>query len=369
MKPDLKAPVRYAVVGAGHIAQVAVLPGFQHAKENSKLAAIVSGDATKRDALKKKYNVDVYSYEQYDQMLESGTVDAVFIALPNHLHADYTIRAAKRGVHVLCEKPMAVTDDECEQMVAAAEENHVRLMIAYRLHFEEANMDAVEIAQSGELGNLRFFSSIFSLNVKPGNIRVKREAGGGTVYDLGVYCINAARYLFREEPIQVNAFSANNGEERFREIDEMTTAQLKFPGDRLAQFTSSFGASDTAEYDLVGSKGWLHLSNAYEYIGERMMAISAGEKKTTLKFQTTDQFAPELIYFSDCILDKKEPEPSGYEGWMDVRIVLAIYESARTGRPISIKPLSIRKRPDPSQIINRPAIKKPELIGTSAASQ
>lgn len=369
MKKDLKSPIRYAVVGAGHIAQAAVLPAFEHAQENSVLAAIVSSQPNKREVLKKKYHVDTYSYEQYDQLLDSGKIDAVYIALPNHLHADFSVRAAQRGIHILCEKPMAVTDEECEQMVAAAEENHVKLMIAYRLHFEKVNMEAVQLAKSGQLGDLRFFNSIFSLNVRPNNYRVKRDAGGGTVYDLGIYCINAARYLFREEPTEVTALWANNGEPRFQEIDEMTSAVMKFPNERLAQFTSSFGASDTSAYDLVGTKGSIHLENAYEYQTERTLITMMGEEKNEKKFSKVDQFAPELIYFSDCLLDNKEPEPSGYEGWMDVRIILAIYQSALSGQPVPIKPLAIRKRPDAHQIINRPPVKKPEVVGAAPASQ
>jgi predicted dehydrogenase len=153
--------VRYAVVGLGHISQVALLPAFKHAK-NSELAALVSDDSKKRKELAKRYRLNpesTYSYEEYEQCLKSGDVDAVYIGLPNHLHCEYTVQAARAGVHVLCEKPMAVNEKECEQMIAACEESRTKLMIAYRLHFEEANLEAVKIATSGKLGNLRIFSS------------------------------------------------------------------------------------------------------------------------------------------------------------------------------------------------------------------
>jgi predicted dehydrogenase len=236
-KRGTPSKVRYAVVGQGYIAQVAILPAFAHARRNSELAALVSGDRVKRKALGRKYGVaGLYSYEAYDECLRGGGVDAVFIALPNHLHRDYAVRAARAGVHVLCEKPMAMTEADCKAMIAAARRGRVKLMVAYRLHFEEANLKAAEMTRSGKLGEPRIFDSLFTMQVKAGNIRVQGE-GGGALYDIGVYCINAARALFAAEPVEVFAWSANNGERRFREVDEMTAAVMRFPGERLATFT------------------------------------------------------------------------------------------------------------------------------------
>ena len=164
----------------------------------------------------------------YDACLEQ--VDAVYIALPNSMHAEYAIRAAKAGVHVLCEKPMAVTADECEQMIEACRENEVRLMIAYRLHFEEVNLKAVDLVRRRRIGEPKFFNSSFSMIVKPNNIRTQSELGGGTLYDIGVYCINAARYLFRAEPKEVMAVSVNTGKNGLEDIDESTGALLRFDG-------------------------------------------------------------------------------------------------------------------------------------------
>ena len=164
--------VRYAVVGLGHIAQVAVLPAFAHARRNSKLVAVVSDDRTKRREIARRYRIDhTYSYSQFDECLEA--VDAVYIALPNSMHAEYTIRAARAGVHVLCEKPMAVTADECEQMIAACDEHHVKLMIAYRLHFEEINLKVIDLVRRGRIGEPKFFNSSFSMTVRRGDIRTK----------------------------------------------------------------------------------------------------------------------------------------------------------------------------------------------------
>jgi predicted dehydrogenase len=197
-------PVRYAVVGLGHIAQVAVLPAFAHARRNSKLVAVVSDDRTKRREMTKRYRLEhAFSYKQFDDCLRE--VDAVYIALPNSMHAEYTVRAAKAGVHVLCEKPMAVTVRECQQMIVACRQARVKSMIAYRLHFETVNLAAIELARRGELGDLKFFTSSFSMTVRRGDIRTKREYGGGTLDDIGVYCINAARNLFGAEPTEVSA--------------------------------------------------------------------------------------------------------------------------------------------------------------------
>src|SRR5688500_10562783 len=166
-KRGRKAAVRYAVVGLGHIAQAAVLPAFANAKRNSVLAALVSDDATKLRELGERYGVKhTYTYDEYDACLKSGEIDAVYIALPNTMNCEYAVRAAEAGVHVLCEKPMATAEEECEKMIHAAEASNVRLMIAYRLHFEAANRRAIELAQSGELGDLRIFQSLFTLNVK-----------------------------------------------------------------------------------------------------------------------------------------------------------------------------------------------------------
>lgn len=236
--------------------------------ENSQLVALFSEDPVKRQELGKQYGVKTYTYEEYDTYLSSGEIDAVYIALPNHLHCDYTVRAAKAGVHVLCEKPMAVTEQECEQMIRATKENNVKLMIAYRLHFDQANMQAVEMVNSGKIGNLRIFNSVFSQQVVEGNVRLEPISNGsGTVYDMGVYCINAARYLFRDEPTEVIAFSTSSQEKRFDEIDEMTSATLRFPGDKLATFISSFGASPVSTLQVVGTKGDLRMDSAYSYEG------------------------------------------------------------------------------------------------------
>ena len=360
--------VRYAVVGLGYIAQNAVLPAFAHAP-NSELTALISDNPTKLKKLSKKYCVPrTYSYEEYSECLESGEVEAVYIALPNHMHRDYTEAAAQAGVHVLCEKPMAVTEEDCQAMIAAAEKNKVKLMIAYRLHFEEANLKAVELVQSGKLGEPRIFDSVFTMQVKPGNVRLQKEKGGGTLYDIGIYCINAARYLFRAEPEEVFGTAENRGDPRFREVEESFFATLRFQRGLAATFACSFGAADVSAYTVVGAKGVLRVDPAYEYATGLQHHLDIGGKNKTVRFPKRDQFAPELIYFSDCIIKDKEPEPSGVEGLQDVRIIRALYRSAQERKPVKLDNTPPRKRPSTVQEISRPPVRKPELVAAEGPS-
>ena len=360
--------VRYAIVGLGHIAQVAVIPAFAHARRNSKLVAIVSGDRTKRREIAKRYRVKhAFSYDEYDECLR--LVDAVYIALPNSMHAEYAIRAARAGIHVLCEKPMAVTVEECRQMIAAAGKARVKLMVAYRLHFEAVNLAAIDRARRGDLGDLKFFNSSFSMTVRRGDIRTRRAYGGGSLYDIGVYCINAARNLFGAEPTEVSAITINSGVARLAEVDETTAVTLRFGNERVATFITSFNASDVAAYRIVGTKGDIHVDPAYEYAEGLEFTLTVDGKSTRKKIGKRDQFAPELLYFSDCIIKDRSPEPSGEEGLQDIRIVQALHESSRIGRPVKIRPPKKEQRPTGRQRITRPGIRKPSLIKVRSASQ
>lgn len=356
-----KNKIRYAVLGLGWIVQEDVLPAFPNTN-NSELAALISGDETKRKELGKKYNVPAYTYEQYEECLKKENIDAVYIGSPNHLHLEHTVKAAKVGVHILCEKPMAITENECAQMINAARENNVKLMIAYRLHFDKANMEAVNIVQSGKIGEPRFFDSVFSQQVAEGNVRLTEplENGGGSFYDMGIYCINAVRYLFQDEPTEVFAFIANNGEKRFAKVDEMTSVVMRFPNERLASFTSSFGAASTATFRVVGTKGDLRMDSAYTYAGDLKQEITVDGEKQEQSFSAGDQFGAEIQYFSDCVLNNKEPEPCGREGLADVRIIRAIIESSKTGKAVKLDEFKVEKRPTLEQVIQLPAIDTPD---------
>lgn len=353
--------VRYAVVGLGWIAQAAMLPAFPNAGRNSQLAALVSGDATKRDELSRMYNVPAYSYEQYDECLQE--VDAVYIATPDPLHREYAVRAAQAGVHVLCEKPMAVTSEDCRAMIAAAEAGGVKLMVAYRLHFDEANMVAVEVVQSGKLGEARIFNAVFSQQLAAGNVRLDSKLGDGTIYDLGVYCINAARYIFQAEPLEVVALRSERQDDRFGVVEEMASGLLRFPGDRLATFTSSFGAHFDASYRVVGTKAELVLDPGFGG-GELRHRLVTGDKVEERTFAAQDAFAPQLLYFSDCILHDHQPEPDGEEGMIDVQIVEALYESARSGKVVKLDLPQRSVRPGPQLVVKLPPPDEPPMVNT-----
>ena len=329
-------PVRYAVVGLGHIAQVAVLPAFAHARQNSRLTAIISGDALKLKRLGERYGVDVRGdYSQCESCL--ADVDAVYICTPNSRHEEFAVRAAALGKHVLCEKPLAVTDAECERMIDACAAAGVQLMTAYRLHFDPISLEVLERVRRGDIGDLRYFESSFSMQAKPGNIRTKHATGGGTLYDIGIYCINAARVLFGSEPQQVFAYSISGERSGMPEVDDTTSVVMRFSGDRLATFTTSFNAGDVSAYRIVGTKGSIRVEPAYEYAEPLAYTLTVGGQMQEKKGKKVDQFAAELLYFSDCCRDGRKPEPSGEEGAWDVRIIDALYESARRGVQISLR--------------------------------
>lgn len=358
--------IRWAVIGAGNIAQVAVLPAFEHATESCELVAIVTSDAEKQAKLSAKYGVaHAGSYDDLEQILEDADVDAAYIALPNHLHREFTERCAAVGVHVLCEKPMAPTVADCEAMMAACEQAGVRLMIAYRLHFEEANLKALEAVREGAIGDLKSFSSQFSHDVKDDDIRAQDLPGAGALFDLGPYCLNAARTLFGDEPIEVFGWQVLKNA-----VDVTTCALLKFPGDRLAQFTVSQGAAAVEEMRIVGTSGDLRLEPAYEYKKGLKQFLTVDEKTTPTSYPQRDQFAPQLVYFARCLLDGEDPEPNGEEGLCDVRVLAAIVESAQTGRPVTLAPFERSQHPDPAeQIINKPKARKVKPINAPSPSR
>ncbi len=356
--------IRYAVVGLGYFAQTAVLPAFAHAKKNSKLVALVSDDPQKLTKLGKKYKVDIRgSYDMYEDILKSGEVDAVYIVLPNKLHLEYTLRAASQKKHVLCEKPLAVTADECQSMIDACESAHVKLMTAYRLHFEQTNLKVIDLVQKKKIGEPRFFNALFSMQVKEGNIRLDSDLGGGTLYDIGIYCLNAARNVFKAEPIEVTALSESSNDRRFKEVDEMTSVVMRFPGNRLASFTSSFGAADISRYEIVGTKGSICVDPAFEFAAGLAFELKVGKNTKTSSFKKRDQVAPEIEYFSNCILNNRKPEPSGKEGLADVRVIEALYESARIGKSIILKDFKKAQRPSLDQEIHKsPVQQAPQLF-------
>lgn len=352
--------IRYAVVGLGHIAQTAVLPAFKKARANSRLVALVSGDREKLKQTGEEYQIDkLYLYSEFEQCLRNNEVDAVYIATPNFNHRNIMETAAQYGVHVLCEKPMAVTKEDCLSMINEAEKNNIHLMIAYRLHFELANLEVIKLAHTKRIGDLKLFNSAFSIVVEDKNsVRLlEDEKGGGPLYDIGIYCINAARHIFKSEPVEVFAMTVSGKDSKFRKTEESISAILKFPDDKLATFSVSFSAGHSADYELLGTRGKIRLERAYRHDKSMHLKIYEGNKIITKKYSRRDHFAPGIIYFSDCIQKKKRPVPSGEEGLIDVKIIEALLLSIDLGTPIRIE-----------EINKRPSLLRPKLFNTFNSS-
>jgi predicted dehydrogenase len=216
---------------------------------------------------------------------------------------------------------------------------------------------------------LRYFDSSFSMQVKDDNIRVDRDKGGGPLYDIGIYCINAARSLVRDEPREVVCRCVQGDDPRFSEIEEMASATLHFPGNRVASFTASFGAADVSSYRIVGTEADLRVEPAYDYTEKLAHHLTRDGRTTRKSFSKRDQFAPELIHFSECVLEHRDPEPCGQEGMADVTIIQALYRSAREGRSVSLDLPRRQDRPDLEQEISKPPVPKPELVHAESASR
>lgn len=342
--------VRFAVVGAGWISQEAFMPGVANSG-NAVMTAIVSGNAENARKLADFYGIQhIYGYQQYDEMLAADVVDAVYIALPNSLHADYAIRAARAGVHALVEKPLATTIEECEAMIAAAQEAGVWLMTAYRLHNEPGTVEVLEQIRAGAIGDPRMYSSIFSAQIGGDNHRLQAAHWGGPLQDLGVYCINAARHVFAAEPVEAIAMKSHGDDPRFAEVEEMISATLRFPGDRIAQFVASFGATGIDSYRVIGSEGEITLDPGFRFETATKMRLCRGEDISIREFPQTDNFGAQTAYFADCIQTDTRPESDGEEGLADMRALLAIERAAATGEPQKIQSPPRDRHPTPDMV-------------------
>jgi len=333
--------VCFAVVGLGRIAEQAVLPAFGHSKK-SKLIALVSGDEKKAAQLAANFGAsDYYSYEDFPLCLSHPRVEAVFVASANGTHAQFAERAAAAGKHVLCEKPMANTVEDCQRMIEACRANDVRLMIAYRKYFEPASRALKKLVESGKLGPLKLVHSAFTIFLPPGKKAPawhfdRKLAGGGSLVDVGVYCVNTTRWLTGKEPVEASAYAWSGDPERYREVEENIAFRLTFPEGLVLQATASFGAAQASFLHVHGEKGWAALDPAFAYNEERRLFGKIGGRWFEQRFKETDEFALELDAFSDCIRRGRDPEPDGNEGLRDVVVMQAIYRSARENRPVPV---------------------------------
>ena len=302
------------------------------------MQAIVSGSADAAQRLADFHGVpEVLPYAEYDALIASDRIDAVYIALPNSMHADYTIRALRAGKHVMVEKPLATTMAESEAMVAAARESGRFLMTAYRLHNEPGTHAMIGAVRQGAIGDPVYFAATFGFQTQLGNHRLKAGHWGGALPDVGVYCLNAARHVFAAEPLAVQAMSSRPAADpRFAEIDASLAVTLRFSGDRLAQFFCSFGSADTETIRIVGSKAELILDPAFKFDSVLQMTIRTPGNEQRQTFRQVDQFAGQIAYFSDCIAQGIAPEADGEEGLADMRALLAIDQAARTGETVHL---------------------------------
>ena len=330
----------WAIVGLGSLAIYEILPAFDKC-EKSKVVALVSGHPDKANKLALRYGVNpknIYNYQNYDSIKDNPEVDIIYIVLPNGMHAEYTVRGLQAGKHVLSEKPMARTPDECQQMIDAARKADRKLMVAYRCRYEPYNREAIRIARSGELGPTKVIVADCGFKIgDPTQWRLKKDlAGGGSLMDIGIYALQAARYLSGEEPTELKAMTYTTpNDPRFTEVEETINFQLRFPSGILANCTSSYGYTSQNRYRVVGTEGWLEMDPATVYRGLRMR-VGHGDVTEERQLPVRDHFALEMDHMSECVMRNKEPLTPGEEGLRDLRIMMAIYKSARTGETVKL---------------------------------
>jgi len=330
----------WAIVGLGSLSINQILPAFSQC-EKSKVVALVSGHPDKANKLALRYGVspkNIYNYQNYDSIKDNPEVDIIYIVLPNGMHAEYTVRGLQAGKHILTEKPMANTPAECQQMVDAGRKGNKKLMVAYRCRYEPYNQEAIRVARSHELGTVKVILADAGFAMKDPNVwRLKKSlAGGGSLMDIGIYALQAARYLTGEEPSEVNAmmYSTPN-DPRFKEVEEAINFQLRFPSGILANCTSSYGYAWQSHYRVVTSEGWLELDPATAYNGLRMR-VHRGNVTEEKDLPVVDHFAAEMEHMSDCVMQNKEPLTPGEEGLRDLTIMHALYEAANTGKTVRL---------------------------------
>jgi predicted dehydrogenase len=344
MQKDDKQKLGFAIVGLGKFAQEQMMPAFKDCK-HARITALVSGSPDKARKLAAEYGVDpgnIYSYENFDSIKDNPAVDIVYIVLPVGLHAEYVVRAAKAGKHVLTEKPMASTVQECEQMIGACRKAGKKLMVAYRAQYEPFNLDAIARIQKGELGKLLQITADHGRIVDPTGDKAdtwrvqKKLAGGGSLMDLGIYSLNAARYLTGKEPVEVTAMEmSDKTDSRFREVEDRIHFTLRFPSGVLASCTSAYSIESVKRYRAFGDKAWLDLDPATDYY-EHNMKIGNKDGKQEPGLKEGNQFAAELDHMAECVLQNKTPKTPGEEGLRDIRLIMAIYEAARTGKKVTV---------------------------------
>ena len=341
--PSVKAAnkVGFAVVGLGIIAQGSVLPAFARTKK-AKLVALISRDKKKAARLARKFNASaIYGSEEYAECLANPEVSAVYVATPQGAHAEFTVRAANAGKHVLCEKPLATSVAESARMVEACQRNGVLLMTAYRKYFEPSCVYLKQLIQDGELGRIDVihtaFSELQTHRARPGWLLDPSLSGGGPLMDLGVYCVNTSRWLVAEDPVEVSAETWRHDAARLWDVEEGITFRMRFPSGLVAQGSSTYGSVLSSLIFIQGAKGWASLIPAFEFDQERRLTGKIGGRQLDRTFKVMDEFAPEIDAFALAIQNKRSVAADGVQGQRDLIILHAIYESAKKGQAVVIR--------------------------------
>ncbi len=320
----------FALVGLGGLATNQIAPGLQKTK-HCRLAGIVSGTPEKRKKWAAQYNIpekNIYTYETFDQIKNNPDIDVVYVVLPNAMHGEYTIRAAQAGKHVLCEKPMEVSPEKCQQMVDACKKADRLLAIGYRCQFVPYHLEMMRLGREKPLGPVKLIEASFGFKIgDPTQWRLKHSlAGGGALMDVGIYALQGTRYTTGQEPIEVTAFETKTDPVKFKEVDESIFWTLRFPGGVLANCGTTYNSNGLNRLHANFENGWAQLDPAYSYDGLR-----GKTSKGQMDFPQVDHFATEMDDFAQCILQGKKSKVSGEEGVRDAKILAAIYESIRSG--------------------------------------
>jgi len=346
--------VRYAVVAGGWISQSAFMPGVLQTS-NSEMTALISGDPEKGNQLGKEYKLKYYSYDDYPKALQEGLFDALYIATPNWMHKKFAIPALEAGYHVLLEKPMEDTTEECQAIIDAAKKYGAKLMIAYRLHFEPGTLEIISRVRKGEIGVPRLFTAVFSQSIKPENHRANNGYSAGPVPDMGPYCINAARNLFGMEPIEVTAVGFKTPGANM-DFDDTVAVTLRFPEEKVATFVVSYTAKAVNTYSIIGTEGSIICNPGFMFGKDLKIHYEAtiGDETKSKDAPETDQFAGETEYFSKCIIEGIDPEPNGEEGLRDVRVIESIKHALETGKTQKLQSMDSRKGINESNVFKIP---------------
>ena len=343
MPPDER--IGYAIVGLGHLALEEVIPEIMGCKY-SKLAALVSGDEQKMAKVALQYGVEAescYTYETFDELKDNDEVQVIYIILPNNMHKEFTIRGAKAGKHILCEKPMANSAAECRQMLKACKTAKVKLMIAYRIQYQPHNLHLRELIRTEKFGKVRYIEAANGQSsANPQHWRhVAALAGGGALPDIGIYCLNTTRFLLGAEPTEVFAYQyATPGNPLFKDTEELISWQMKFKNGLIASCMAHYKVHEIKTVRIHAERGWMFLDKAFAYTGQQLTTARAEDAMTiqeTIGIAETKQFAEEMDHFSQCIINDKQPDTPGEEGLKDHIIMEAIYQSAQTGRPVKLR--------------------------------